>query len=77
MIYMGKALILIKAEAPADALFEKIKSHRAVMEANMIYGPYDIYTLCENGTTMGIKKIVLDIRNMPGVISTQTCLISE
>lgn len=43
----------------------------------MIYGPYDIYTLCEDTTTMGIKRTVVDIRNMSGVVSTLTCLISE
>jgi hypothetical protein len=48
-----------------------------VVEANMIYGPYDIYTLCQDPSTMGIKKMVMDIRNMPGVVSTMTCLISE
>jgi nitrate reductase NapAB chaperone NapD len=75
---MGKALILVKTSAAVNTtLFKKIKSLSGVVEANMIYGPYDVYTLCEDGTTMGIKRLVLDIRNLPGVVATMTCLISE
>jgi len=75
---MEKALILVKTKSPTDPeLFTKIKSHPGVVEANLIYGPYDIYSLCEDTTTMGIKRIVMNIRNMSGVISTLTCLISD
>jgi len=78
MIGMQKALILVKSKSQADTnLFGKIKMFPGVVEANMIYGPYDIYTLCQDPSTMGIKKMVMDIRNMPGVVSTMTCLISE
>ncbi len=75
---MQKALILVKSKSQADSnLFNKIKAIPGVAEANMIYGPYDIYTLLQDPSTMGIKKTVMDIRNMPGVVSTMTCLISE
>jgi len=75
---MQRALLLVKSKSQADSiLFNKIKAYPGVVEANMIYGPYDIYTLCEEPTTMGIKKLVIDIRNLPGVVSTMTCLISE
>jgi uncharacterized membrane protein (DUF2068 family) len=75
---MQRALLLVKSKSQADSiLFNKIKVYPGVVEANMIYGPYDIYTLCEEPTTMGIKKLVIDIRNLPGVVSTMTCLISE
>jgi hypothetical protein len=78
MIYMQRALILVKSKSQTDSvLFNKIKVYPGVVEANMIYGPYDIYTLCQNSSTMGIKKLVMDIRNLPGVVSTMTCLISE
>lgn len=43
----------------------------------MIYGPYDIYSLCEDETTIGIKRTVMEIRNVAGVVSTLTCLVSE
>jgi hypothetical protein len=78
MISMQRALILVKSKSPADsALFNKIKVYPGVIEANMIYGPYDIYSICEDPSTMGIKKLVMEIRNLPGVVSTMTCLISE
>jgi hypothetical protein len=78
MIRMQRALILVKSKSQADTnLFNKIKGYPGVTEANMIYGPYDIYTLCEDPSTMGIKKMVMDIRNLPGVVSTMTCLISD
>jgi hypothetical protein len=78
MTDMQKALILVKSKSQADSnLFNKIKNFSGVVEANMIYGPYDIYTICEDPSTMGIKKMVMDIRNFPGVVSTMTCLISE
>jgi hypothetical protein len=75
---MQRALILVKSKSQVDVnLFNKIKVYPGVVEANMIYGPYDIYTLCEDPTTMGIKKKVMDIRNFPGVVSTMTCIISD
>jgi len=75
---MHRALILVKSKSPEDSiLFNKIKVYPGVVEANMIYGPYDIYTLCQDSSTMGIKKLVIDLRNLPGVVSTMTCLISE
>jgi len=78
MIDMQRALLLVKSKSQADTnLFNKIRVFPGVVEANMIYGPYDIYTLCEDPSTMGIKKLVMDIRNLPGVVSTMTCLISE
>ncbi len=78
MIHMQRALILVKSKSQADTnLFNKIKAYPGVKEANMIYGPYDIYSVCEDPSTMGIKKTVMEIRNLPGVVSTMTCLISE
>jgi hypothetical protein len=78
MIRMQRALILVKSKSQVDSsLFNKIKVYPGVVEANMIYGPYDIYTLCQDPSTMGIKKLVMDIRNLPGVVSTMTCLIAD
>jgi hypothetical protein len=75
---MPRALILIKTKSQMDTeLYDKVKIIPGVIQSNMIYGPYDIYTLCENQTNMGIKKLVIDLRNLPGVVSTLTCLVSE
>jgi Lrp/AsnC ligand binding domain len=75
---MQRALILVKSKSQVDSiLFNKIKVYPGIVEANMIYGPYDIYTLCQNPSTMGIKKLVMDIRNLPGVVSTMTCIIAD
>jgi len=78
MTHMQRALLLIKSKSMTDLiLFNKIKVTPGIVEANMIYGPYDVYTLCQDQSTMGIKKIVMEIRNLPGVVSTMTCLLSE
>jgi len=78
LMAMQRALILVKTKSQMDTnLYNKIKIYPGVIQSNMIFGPYDIYTLCENQTTMGIKKLVIDLRNLPGVVSTLTCLISE
>ena len=75
---MERALILIKTESPSETkVFDRVKSHPKVVEANMIYGPYDLYTVCEDNTTVGIKRTVLEIRNILGVVSTLTCLIAD
>ena len=75
---MERALILIKTRSQADnVLFNRVKAQKGVVDTNMIYGPYDVYALCENETTMGIKRLVVEIRNLPGVVSTLTCLISD
>ena len=75
---MQRALILVKTKTEADEkLLDKIKARSGVVEANMIYGPYDIYCLCEDPSSLGIKKLVFDIRYLSDVVSTLTCLISE
>ena len=78
MVLLERALILIKTKSPSNTeLYKKLKAYPKVVEVNLIYGPYDIYALCEDTTTMGIKRTVIDIRNMSSVVSTLTCLISE
>jgi hypothetical protein len=75
---MQRALVLVNTKSQADTkLYDQIKSRPGVVEANMIFGPHDIYALCEDPSTLGIKKLVLDIRNLSGVVSTLTCIITE
>jgi DNA-binding Lrp family transcriptional regulator len=73
-----KAIILINTKTQGDKeLYKKIKSHSGVVDANMIYGPYDMYASCEDMTTVNIKRLVMEIRNMPGVVSTTTCVVMD
>ncbi|MFP3951377.1 MAG: Lrp/AsnC ligand binding domain-containing protein [Candidatus Bathyarchaeia archaeon] len=75
---MQKALLLIKATKPGDIrVYRKLKEHPKIVEANMIYGPYDLYGICEEEGPAGIKQIVLDVRNLPGVVNTTTCPMVE
>lgn len=73
---MEKALVLLNVGSSDNGnAFENIKSHSNIIEAKMIYGPFDIYAICEGNNTAGIKRTVLELRNIVGVTSTVTCPI--
>ena len=73
---MEKALVLLNlGSAEGGTILERIKSHSKVTEAKMIYGPFDIYAICESTNTAGIRRTVLELRNINGVTSTLTCPI--
>jgi len=78
MVGMEKALVLINlGSSEGGSVIKRIKSHSKVLDAKMIYGPYDIYAICENNNTAGTRRTVLELRNIEGVISTVTCPIMK
>jgi DNA-binding Lrp family transcriptional regulator len=48
------------------------------MEANYLFGPYDMYIKIHADTEEGIHNLVLDkIRRIEGIKSTTTCFIAD
>ena len=76
---MTQALVLLLVDPKIElSVLSEIRATPGVLEANYIYGPYDIYVKIEGDTKEGIRNLVFDkIRGLYGVQSTTTCLIYE
>ena len=75
---MEKALILMNITSTEGAgTVDKIRSHAKIKEVKVVYGPYDAYAITEDNNTAGIRRTVLELRNIDGVISTLTCPIMK
>ena len=78
MIDMERALILLNLSSlEGSNTVNKIQAHSKIKEVKMVYGPYDVYAITEDNTTAGIRRTVLELRNIDGVISTLTCPIMK
>jgi DNA-binding Lrp family transcriptional regulator len=82
MIKRGKvtqAIILLIVDPKIElSVLSEIRETPGVIEANYIYGPYDIYVKIEGDTKESIRNIVFDkIRGLYGIKSSTTCLIYE
>jgi DNA-binding Lrp family transcriptional regulator len=82
MIKRGKvtqAIILLIVDPKIElSVLSEIRKTPGVIEANYIYGPYDIYVKIEGDTRESIRNIVFDkIRGLYGIKSSTTCLIYE
>ena len=76
---MTQAIVLLivdpKLELP---VLSEIRAIPGVINANYIYGPYDIYVKIEGDTMESVRNLVFDkIRGIYGVESTTTCLIYD
>jgi hypothetical protein len=71
---MEKAIILgsVSHSLPHEIL-EDFKSINGVMDAELIFGPYDFYVVIQAVTREGLADAVLKIRSARGVASTMTC----
>jgi DNA-binding Lrp family transcriptional regulator len=70
-------LLLVDPKIESSVLSE-IRATPGVIEANYIYGPYDIYVKIEGDTRESIRNLVYDkIRGLYGIRSTTTCLIYD
>jgi len=74
-----QAIILLIVDPKIElSVLSEIRETAGVIEANYIYGPYDIYVKIEGDTKESIRNIVFDkIRGMYGIKSSTTCLIYE
>lgn len=55
------------------ALPEMLKKIPGTLDANFIYGPYDLYAIVKTETKEKMRDIIVKIRSMDGVKSTLTC----
>lgn len=71
-----KAYVLVKTEMAmtAEAL-TLIRKAKGVVGAEVTFGPYDMVVQieAENLETIG-KTIVWEIRTVPGIVDTMTCI---
>ena len=73
-----RAYILLKV-APQNtaALMQELKNNEAVIEANLIHGPYDCLLEIEARDLDHLNEAVMDIRALKGVGDTLTCLVVQ
>ena len=73
-IDMEKAVILgsLARSFPAETL-DKIKSIEGVIDADLLFGPYDFYVVAQAEEKEKLSEIALKIRFAEGVASTTTC----
>jgi DNA-binding Lrp family transcriptional regulator len=71
---MEEALILITLSYsyPAE-LLDKIKTIPEIAEANLIYGPYDMFVLIKTKTKLELRDMIIKLRENEGIKSTLTC----
>jgi DNA-binding Lrp family transcriptional regulator len=76
---MASAVVLLRIDTDAErGIIEEIRGYAGVMEANYLFGPYDMYIKIHADTEEGIHNLVLDkIRRIEGIKSTTTCFIAD
>jgi nitrate reductase NapAB chaperone NapD len=73
---MEKALILGKLShrVPRN-IIDQFKKIKGVIDADMIFGPYDFYVLINTDSKEILGETSLKIRSIEGVLDTQTCYV--
>jgi DNA-binding Lrp family transcriptional regulator len=73
-INMEKAVILgsLSRTFPTDTL-DKFKGIKGVIDADLLFGPYDFYVVAQAEEKGKLSEIALKIRFAEGVASTTTC----
>ncbi len=76
---MDKALVLITLEPSAERkVISELRKLDGVLEAEMLYGPYDAYIMIEAVNSGALHDLVMDkIRGIEGINSTMTCFIAD
>lgn len=76
---MDKAVVLLTLEPSAESgVLEQLRALTGVLEAHLLYGPYDAYAKIEAKDSQELQNLVIDqIRNIDGITSTMTCFIAD
>ena len=71
---MEKVVILgsLARSFPTETL-DKFKSLKGVIDADLLFGPYDFYVVAQSEEKEKLSEIALMIRFAEGVASTITC----
>ena len=75
---MEKALILGKLSyrVPQN-IIEEFQKIDGVIDADMIFGPYDFYILLNTESKRTLTNTTLMIRSMEGVLDSLTCYVVD
>ncbi len=73
---MEKSIILgkITHRVPSNIL-ETFRAIEGVIEANLIFGPYDFYILVQTESKEKLIDTTLKIRSIGGVLDSLTCYV--
>jgi DNA-binding Lrp family transcriptional regulator len=71
-----KAYVMLRAQLMETAdVVDMIRKIKGVVQADVTFGPYDAVVQVEAADLDTLSRVVIrDIRTVPGVIDTLTCL---
>ncbi len=71
-----KAYVLVNSQTMETAdVVEMMRQVRGVVSADVTFGPYDAVAIVEAGDLNALGRIIVrEIRTLPGVLDTITCL---
>jgi DNA-binding Lrp family transcriptional regulator len=74
-----KAYVLIRSQLMETAsVVDMIRKVTGVLAADVTFGPYDAVVQVEAGDLDSLSRIIIqDIRTIPGVLDTLTCLAAH
>lgn len=74
-----KAYVLIRSQLMDTAgVVDMIRKVKGVLSADVTFGPYDAVVQVEANDLDSLSRIIIrDIRTLPGVLDTLTCLAAH
>ena len=71
-----KAYVLVNAQTMETAdVVEMMRKIKGVVSADVTFGPYDAVAIVEASDLNALGRIIVrEIRTLPGVLDTMTCL---
>jgi len=74
-----KAYVLIRSQLmETTGVVEMIRKVKGVLSADVTFGPYDAVIQVEAGDLDALSRIIIqEIRTIPGVLETLTCLAAH
>jgi DNA-binding Lrp family transcriptional regulator len=74
LVKLEKALILLTLKLEDSSnIASELTSIKGVLDASIIYGPWDAYAIIETESKEELRNIVIQIRQLDGVSNTITC----
>ena len=75
----AKAYVLIgTAAGKTESVVQALRKMPGVMVADLVTGPYDIVAVVQGSDANAVGKLILnDLRGLPGITGTLTCLAIE
>jgi DNA-binding Lrp family transcriptional regulator len=77
-VKMDRAIVMLTLEPDTGMTpLEEVRKIPGVIEAHILYGPYDAYVMVEAKNISRIQDIVInEIRSINGILSTMTSFIA-